>query len=162
MDDFTLSLLTNDEVLAIDQDPLGQEARRVKEDAKIGIEIWSRPLSDGATAVGLFNRGRYEIEPPPRPKKGEPAPKPIWKLRDRATGKATEFETEADAQAELKKSAETIEITADWSDLHLKGSQPVRDLWRQKDLGAADGKVSAKVAPHGAVLLKIGKPQVTK
>jgi alpha-galactosidase len=40
----------------------------------------------------------------------------------------------------------------------LQGSQPIRDLWRQKDLGPTDGKVSAKVAPHGVVLLKIGKP----
>ena len=58
-----------------------------------------RPLADGTIAVGLFNRGRYEIEPPPRPKKGESAPKPIWKLRDRATGKVNEFDGEADAEA---------------------------------------------------------------
>ncbi|HED65301.1 MAG TPA: alpha-galactosidase [Planctomycetes bacterium] len=56
MDDFTLALLRNDEVLAIDQDPLGEAARRVHEEGD--VEVWARPLADGAWAVGLFNRGR--------------------------------------------------------------------------------------------------------
>jgi alpha-galactosidase len=46
--------LTNKEVIAIDQDPEGHQAKRV---AKNGDqEIWSRPLAGGATAVALFNR----------------------------------------------------------------------------------------------------------
>jgi alpha-galactosidase len=156
MDDFTVSLLTNDEVLAVDQDPLGKEATRVKEDVKAGIEVWARPLADGSTAVGLFNRGRYEIEPPPRPKKGEPAPKHVWKLHDRASDRDEEFDNEADAQAALQKTAAVVEVAVDWSDLHLTGAQAVRDLWRQKDLGDADGKVSVKAPFHGVVLLQIG------
>jgi alpha-galactosidase len=159
LDDFTLGLLTNDEVLAVDQDALGRQATRVKEDKAAGVEVWARPLADGTTAVGLFNRGRYEVEPPPRPKKGEPALKQVWKLRDRATGKAEEFDSEADANAALQKTAEAAEVVAEWSDLQLKGKQPVRDLWRQKDLDAADGKVAAKVPFHGVALLKIGTPR---
>lgn len=55
LDEFTLALLTNDEVLDVDQDPLGRAASRVwKQDR---LEIWARPLSDGTVAVGLFNRG---------------------------------------------------------------------------------------------------------
>jgi len=56
MDPFTLDLLTNDEVLDIDQDPLGRPAgRKAKEGT---TEVWARPLYDGTVAVGLFNRGR--------------------------------------------------------------------------------------------------------
>jgi alpha-galactosidase len=55
LDDFTLSLLTNDEILAVDQDPLGKAARRAA--ARGQTEVWARPLWDGTTAVGLFNRG---------------------------------------------------------------------------------------------------------
>ena len=57
-DDFTLSLLTNDEVLDVSQDPLGQQAGRI---AKTGnIEVWAKDLEDGSKAVGLFNRGEME------------------------------------------------------------------------------------------------------
>jgi alpha-galactosidase len=54
LDDFTIGLLTNDEVLAVDQDPLGQEAHRVPS-AEDSAQIWARPLADGTWAVGLFN-----------------------------------------------------------------------------------------------------------
>jgi alpha-galactosidase len=51
----TLSILTNKEVVAIDQDPLGKQGYRL---SAVGpIEIWEKPLSGGAKAVALFNRG---------------------------------------------------------------------------------------------------------
>ena len=56
LDEFALALLTNPEVLEVNQDPLGQQARRIK--AENRLEVWTRPLADGSLAVGLFNRGR--------------------------------------------------------------------------------------------------------
>ncbi len=56
LDDFTLSLLRNDEVLAVDQDPLCRQASRVFQDTTNQIEVWSKALEDGSHAVGLFNR----------------------------------------------------------------------------------------------------------
>jgi len=58
LDEFTLSLLTNDEVIEVDQDPLGRQAARVSqiEDA----EVWAKDMEDGSKAVGLFNRGEVE------------------------------------------------------------------------------------------------------
>ncbi len=54
LDVFTYGLLSNDEVLAVDQDPLGLGA------AKIATgwlsEVWARPLADGSVAAGLLNR----------------------------------------------------------------------------------------------------------
>lgn len=55
LDAFTLALLTNDEVLDVDLDPLGKAGSRVWKDEK--LEVWSRPLADGTRAVALFNRG---------------------------------------------------------------------------------------------------------
>jgi alpha-galactosidase len=55
LDPFTLALLTNDEVLDVNQDPLGRAAGRVWKEGR--LEVWARPLSDGTVAVGLFNRG---------------------------------------------------------------------------------------------------------
>ena len=56
MDEFTVSLLCNNEVNAVNQDILGKQAQRVVLDGN--IQIWSRPLSDGSYAVGIFNVGR--------------------------------------------------------------------------------------------------------
>ena len=51
-------ILTNKEVIAIDQDPLGRQGRRVWKQGD--LEIWARPLVDGSRAVVLFNRGASE------------------------------------------------------------------------------------------------------
>jgi alpha-galactosidase len=58
MDDFTLSLLTNDEVLEIDQDALGKPATQISNEGdKV---IYAKTLEDGSIALGLFNRGTAE------------------------------------------------------------------------------------------------------
>ena len=55
-------ILTNKEVIAVDQDPLGREGRRV---AKNGdLEVWSKQLKDGSRAVVLLNRGESEQKIP--------------------------------------------------------------------------------------------------
>ena len=58
LDDFTFSLLANDEVIAIDQDPLGAGAGCVA--AGEDWEIWARPLADGSIAAGLYNKALKE------------------------------------------------------------------------------------------------------
>lgn len=58
LDDFTLNLLTNDEVLEVNQDPLGQQAGRIIQDGS--LEVWVKDMEDGSKAVGLFNRGPAE------------------------------------------------------------------------------------------------------
>jgi alpha-galactosidase len=107
LDEWTLTLLTNDEVIALDQDPLGKQARRVKRDSL--REVWAKPCADGGLAVGLFNRG---------------------------------------------PGLDTVEAT--WQDLGLSGALKARDLWRHEDLGTVSGKLSAEVASHGVVLVKLG------
>ena len=126
MDEFTLSLLTNDEVLAIDQDSLGKSARLVDEQGRqITLEnkrqgretqyrklsqgqVWAKELEDGSRAVGLFNTG-----------------------------------------------AEPMTVSVDFGKIKLAGKQVVRDLWRQKDVATVEGKYEANVAPHGVVLIKL-------
>ena len=55
IDAFTLNLLSNDEVLALDQDTLGASAHRA---GTIGaVDVYLKPLDDGGTALGFFNRG---------------------------------------------------------------------------------------------------------
>jgi len=61
LDDFTLGLLTNDEVLSVNQDLLGRQAQCVAKQDQ--CEVWARDLGDGSKAVALFNRswGREAI-----------------------------------------------------------------------------------------------------
>jgi hypothetical protein len=54
-DDWTTALLTNPEVMALDQDALAKPARRMFVPG-LNAELWVRELSGGAHAVGLFNR----------------------------------------------------------------------------------------------------------
>lgn len=54
----TLALLTNPEVIAVDQDPAGLQGLPVKKDGK--IEIWTKKLADGTVVVGIFNRDTAE------------------------------------------------------------------------------------------------------
>jgi alpha-galactosidase len=107
LDEFTVNLLGNREVLAVSQDPLGQAAGRTH--AEAWYEIWARPLVDGSMAVGLFNRAPVNSE---------------------------------------------VEVS--WEQLGISGNLPVRDLWRQVDLGTAQGSFSTEVPRHGVVLVKIG------
>ncbi|HEX9018146.1 MAG TPA: glycoside hydrolase family 27 protein [Anaerolineaceae bacterium] len=51
----TASLLTNREVLAVNQDALGEQARRIKKEGS--LEIWKKRLADGGLALALLNRG---------------------------------------------------------------------------------------------------------
>jgi alpha-galactosidase len=54
MSDETRAMLTNRDVLAVDQDALGKQGDRVSVEGP--IEVWSRPLAGGAAAIGIFNR----------------------------------------------------------------------------------------------------------
>ncbi len=59
LDEFTLNLLTNDEVIAINQDPLGKPATPVIKEGD--IQVWIKELSDGSKAVGIFNLGANTV-----------------------------------------------------------------------------------------------------
>ncbi|GAA0328606.1 hypothetical protein GCM10009087_43510 [Sphingomonas oligophenolica] len=51
----TAAILMNRDVIAIDQDPLGAQGHRVRDDGN--QEVWARPLANGGRAVLLLNRG---------------------------------------------------------------------------------------------------------
>jgi alpha-galactosidase len=66
LDDFTMNLLTNDEVLAVDQDELGKQATCVIKVSEIGdmladVRVYEKELVDGGRAVGFFNLGTEPV-----------------------------------------------------------------------------------------------------
>jgi len=60
LDPFTMNLLTNDEVLAIDQDPRGKQAvPKVKTDE---LQVWVKELANGHKAIGIFNLSETTLD----------------------------------------------------------------------------------------------------
>src|SRR6266540_367149 len=55
---WTTALLTNEEVLAVNQDSMGTHAKRISQQGS--TEVWARDLSGGRKAVALFNRGTQD------------------------------------------------------------------------------------------------------
>ena len=92
LDSFTMNLLTNDEVIAVNQDPMGKPGRLVSDEG--GVQTWVKPLEDGSFAVGLFNIDGFGKTPQSYIRWGDELPKNYvfdfskvglkgkWKLRD--------------------------------------------------------------------------------
>ncbi len=59
-DPWTLALLANPEVLAVNQDALGLAAEPMT-NAPAGTDIWTKRLADKTLAVGIFNRGKLPL-----------------------------------------------------------------------------------------------------
>lgn len=60
MTDSTISILTNRELIAVDQDPLGKQGTRLSRSGE--LETWAKELSGGDWAVCFFNRGEEQVE----------------------------------------------------------------------------------------------------
>jgi alpha-galactosidase len=84
LDAFTLNLLTNDEVLAVDQDPLGRQA--VPKAKEGDIQVWVKELEDGSRAVGVFNLGdataSYALQYKTAGLKGLVLARDLWRQKD--------------------------------------------------------------------------------
>jgi alpha-galactosidase len=102
----TLKILTNAEVIAVDQDAAGVQGHRIFEQGPIVVMM--KPLADGSKAVGFFNREQGIV---------------------------------------------TASVT--FSEIGLKESASVRDLWEKKDLGQFHGRFSTDIPEHGVVMVRI-------
>lgn len=58
MDEETRAILTNKEVIAVNQDPAGVQGSRIRKDGD--QEVWAKVLANGDRAVILFNRGESD------------------------------------------------------------------------------------------------------
>jgi alpha-galactosidase len=84
LDEFTLSLLTNDEVIDINQDSLGRQATKVAGSDK--HPVYLKPLADGSVAIGLFNRdleeARIEVSLNDLKLEGQYRVRDVWSQKD--------------------------------------------------------------------------------
>lgn len=105
LDAFEMNLLTNLEMLEINQDRLARPASCVYD--QDGIEVLVKELADGGKAIGIFNFNK-----------------------------------------------QSAVATIDWKTLGLSGSQTLRDVWRQKDIGKYDVAFSTRIRPHGVIVVR--------
>jgi alpha-galactosidase len=84
MSDATLAMLTNTEVIAVDQDPAARPVKRTVQDGN--TEVWTRPLEDGSVAVALFNRDSQDkpvsVTWPALGLTGQLKARDLWKHQD--------------------------------------------------------------------------------
>ena len=64
MPQYAKEIVTNKEVIAIDQDPLGIQGDVVKEYENGKLQVWSKQLKNGSKAIGLLNRDTTSREIP--------------------------------------------------------------------------------------------------
>ena len=87
-DDFTLNLLSNDEVLALDQDALGKQATCVINHGD--VRVYEKDLEDGGRAIGFFNLSAAPVALPfneftPLGLTGKQNVRDLWRQKDVAT-----------------------------------------------------------------------------
>ncbi|HZR20643.1 MAG TPA: glycoside hydrolase family 27 protein [Verrucomicrobiae bacterium] len=136
-DNFTLGLLTNDEVLAVNQNSMNN--RQLFNTNNTIAWIADVPGSKDKY-VALFNT----------------APEPVPRARRGQTGDAASLETTAPAAGLAM--TEPRDISVALAQIGLAGSASVRDLWNHKDLGAVTDRLTQTIHPHGAGMYRV-QPQ---
>lgn len=127
-DEFTLSILTNDEVIAVDQDSTNNH-QLFNRDGQIA---WLADVpNSGAKYLALFNAASA------------------------SSGEGRGAAAQPPAAAAEPASMEAATISVALTDLGLTGPCKIRDLWAHKNLADVDDTVSASIKPHSAVLYRV-------
>ena len=146
-DAFTLSLLTNDEVIAVNQ---ASSNNHQVFNSSNHVAWVADVAGSNDRYVALFNTSPVPVGGGRRGRGGFGGP-PGGAPRTNAPATAPEAENPpTDPAATLPAN-----VSLSLADIGITGSATVRDLWKQKDLGTVTGTVSAMVNSHGAVLLRI-------
>ena len=124
-------IIANEELIAIHQDPLGQQGyKRTKTSNSIGKsddpEVWACDLQNGDVAVVLFNRSTRTQD---------------MKV---SFGDVVDYRENSDTQAIANTATTTTRISAH-----------VRDLWAKADRGVYVDIYEAKVPSHDVVALRL-------
>jgi alpha-galactosidase len=131
MSETTQKILTNSEVIAVDQDPLGKQGYRIRDWGE--FEIYYKPLQSGDIAICLFNRYDHAIKI-----------ELDWSTLDArifANGK----ELEIHQQLKSKKN------------FMIEGNYKVRDLWEKQFIGNNKQVLKAEISKHDVVALRLVK-----
>lgn len=143
LDDFLLNVLCNHEVIDVNLDPLGRQARIVREQHNQMIML--KELEDGSKAVGLFHiTGAVD----------DPVGFALGKQKQLEKVPHHIIPQDMGDPVSYIDWGEPVRISVSAEELGITGRFAVRDLWRQKDLGEFTHSFAATVPFHGVALLK--------
>jgi alpha-galactosidase len=123
--DDVMEIISNPEVIALNQDPLGVQGYKRRSES--GLEVWAGPLEGGDTAVVLFNRS--------------PATNTI----------VLRFEDVVEDATGNNSTTNPTNTTNDTPTI----AASVRDLWEHSDLGVFDDEFRGEVPSHGVMALRL-------
>lgn len=130
MDQVTKEILTNSELIAIDQDPLGKQGFKIKDYGE--FEIFYKPLQNGDIALCLFNRFDYTI------------------------GVELDWKT---LSAKLSKEGKVLELQPkiDRKEIQLEGTYLVRNLWNRQKAGTTEQNLKNEITSHDVAVFRLIK-----
>lgn len=126
----TRELLTNTELIAIDQDPLGKQGFKIKDYGE--LEIYYKPLENEELAICIFNRFDHSV-----------SINLNWKTIELTAKKEG-------VEIELQKSI-------DRKDFAIDETYVVRDLWQKKDIGNAGFNLNKVIESHYVAVYRLTK-----
>ena len=138
-DNFTLSLLVNDEVIAVNQNSINNH-QLFNTNNQVAWIADVPGSNDKYLAV-------FNTSPPPPPGRGRLGPAPVVELADASAGVAR--------PAAIPPTKDPVKITVSLADLGISGQAKVRDLWTHTDLGSFTGEFAPVIKSHGAGLYRV-------
>ncbi len=130
MDPVTIETLTNPEVIAVNQDPLGRQGTRVRKNGD--LEVWAKPLMDNEWAVAFFNRGGFNADISVHWEDLELSPAASIKIRDLWKKSDTGTFTQSFSATVPYHSTLLFKFSP-----QKKSSATPENSWRVKDIGYA-------------------------
>lgn len=130
MDSETREILTNADLIAIDQDPLGKQGFKIKDYGE--VEIYYKPLQNGDMAICIFNRLDMMV--------------------------SIELEWNG-MMLKVFKEGEIVdlELNIDRTDISLNGLYDVYDIWQGKDIGTTAKMLKRDITTHDVAVYRLQK-----
>jgi hypothetical protein len=139
-DDFTLSLLVNDEVIAVNQNSVNNH-QLFNTNNQVAWMADVQGTKDKYLAV-------FNTSPPPPAGRGRRGPPPTVELADNSAATTNK-------PAAAPPTKKPVKISVSLADLGISGPAKVRDLWTHTDLGDFTGEFAPTINSHGAGLYRV-------
>jgi alpha-galactosidase len=130
MTETTRDLLTNAELIAIDQDPLGKQGFKIKDYGE--LEVYCKPLKNDELAICIFNRFNHSVNV-----------EMDWKT----------FQVTAIGEGKAMQLA----LNIDRKDIRLEGVYSIRDIFAKKETGTTAQVLKCEISSHDVTVFRLKK-----